>query len=118
MATAFLSPVTWDFALDANGDLAMAQPPYAVAQDVASAVRTFLGECWYDTTQGVPYWQQILGESPPLSLVKSLIETQALTVPGVVSAVMFVSSFKGRDFIGQLQVTDSTGATAVLQVGP
>ena len=58
MNTLLLDASAWDLVLDANGDIALAAPPYAVAQDVASAISLFLGELWYDTTQGVPYFQR------------------------------------------------------------
>ena len=48
-ATLLLDRTTWDLCLDANGNIAMATGPYAIAQDVASAVRL-----WHDTTKGVP----------------------------------------------------------------
>jgi hypothetical protein len=97
--------------MDASGNIAMATDPYAIAQDVASAVRTFLGECWYDTTLGVPYFQEILGQRPPLSLVTSKIQLVALTVPGVGSALVVIGSFTERTISGQIQLTDTGGNT-------
>ena len=44
----------WDLCVDTSGNIALATEPYAIAQDVASACKTFLGECWYDTTYGIP----------------------------------------------------------------
>jgi hypothetical protein len=58
--TLLLDRSLWDLTLDINGNIAMASEPYAIAQDVASACRTFLGECYYDTSQGVPYFQGML----------------------------------------------------------
>ena len=69
MNTLLLDTVAWDLVLDSNGNIALAQPPYATAQDVASAIRLFLGELWYDQTQGVPYWQQFLGFNPTTSQI-------------------------------------------------
>ena len=40
-STLLLDPDTWDLTVDNNGNIAVAAPPYAVAQDVASAIRTF-----------------------------------------------------------------------------
>lgn len=111
MKTLLLNPTTWDLMLDANGNIAVADEPYALAQDVASAVKTFLGECWYDTTLGVPYFGQILGQRPPMSLVKAQLVKAAMTVPGVVSARCIITSFDNRTISGQIQFTDSTGTT-------
>lgn len=109
--TLYLDPGTWDLTLDSSGNIALASNPYSLAQDAASACRTFLGECWYDTTIGIPYWQEILGHFPSLSLVKSDLVSAALTVPGVVSAQVFISGVDNRQLQGQVQVTDSSGNT-------
>jgi hypothetical protein len=111
MNTLLLSRVQWDLCLDSNGNIAMATAPYALAQDVASAVRLFLGECYYDTTKGIPYWTEVLGMLPPASLLKALISDAALTVPGVVTATVIISSFNARSVTGSIQFTDSSGGT-------
>jgi hypothetical protein len=100
MNTLLLDQTTWDLCLDANGNVAMASDPYAIAQDVASAVRTFLGECWFDTTLGVPYFEEVLGHWPSLQLVKSLIEAVALKVPEVTAAQCVVASLVDRVLTG------------------
>jgi hypothetical protein len=92
----------------------MATPPYALAQDVASAVKTFLGELWYDTTQGIPYFSEVLGKLPPAALLTQLISDQALTVPGVVTAECSITSFNARGVSGQINFTDDTGETTIV----
>jgi hypothetical protein len=108
-----LLDTNWDIALDANGNIALASPPYAIAQDAASAVKTIAGECWYDTTLGVPY-NRILGKTPPLQSVKAAFVKEALRVPDVTSAKCFLESIGNRAISGQLQVTDATGVTVVV----
>lgn len=110
--TLYLDPSAWDLVLDASGNIALATAPYSLAQDVATLLRTFEGECYYDTTRGVPYWQQILGEFPPLSQVKAKYLALAQTVPGVESAAVYFSSYSDRALSGQVQVTDSSGTTS------
>jgi hypothetical protein len=107
--TLLLDTVVWDLVLDASGNIAMATPDYSVAQDVASAIRTFLGEVWYDTTQGVPYFQQVLGKLPPASVLIKYLELAALGVPGVVSARCTIQSSNGRVAKGELQFIDENG---------
>jgi hypothetical protein len=113
MRTLLLDQTTWDLVIDASGDIAVASDPYSVAQDAASAMRTFLGEVYYDTTQGVPYWQQILGQGPPLSLVKAKLVAAALTVPDTAAARCVISSFESRVVSGQVQITTSSGQQQV-----
>jgi hypothetical protein len=112
--TLLLDQAFWDLVLDANGNIAMASPPYALAQDVASAVRTFLGELWYDTTQGIPYWTKILGKLPPASLLIEMINAVAATVPGVVTVQTVITSFTARGISGQIQFVDVNNITTVV----
>ncbi len=106
--TMLLDRSTWDLVIDANGNIATATAPYSLAQDAASACRTFLGECWYNTGVGVPLWN-VLGQLPPLSLMKQYFVNAAMTVPGVVAAQVFLSISSGRVLGGQIQVTDANG---------
>ena len=108
--TLLLDQSAWDLVIDSAGNIAMATPPYSLAQDVASAVRLFLGELWYDTPKGIPYFDDVLGELPPLTLLIGYIEKAALTVPGVVSAQVIIASFDSREIAGQIQFIDETGA--------
>lgn len=110
-STLLLDVELWDLVVDSGGNIALAAPPYAVNQDVASACRTFLGECYYDTTQGVPYEQQILGKRPPLSVFQAAITAAAASVPGVKSAACVVSSFKNRQVVGQVQFSLENSTT-------
>jgi hypothetical protein len=109
MKTMLLDTGTWDLVLDVNGNIAAAAAPYQLAQDAASAIRTFQGEDWYNTTLGVPYFQSFLGRAPNAALIKQKFIGQALTVPGVVSARVFITSAAGRRVTGQIQVTDQNG---------
>jgi hypothetical protein len=109
--TLLLDVVKWDLCLDVNGDIAMASPPYALAQDAASECRMFQGDDYYDTKHGIPYFAQVLGRWPPLTLVRSYLVAAALLVPGVVSARAFFSGLVNRKLTGQVQVSDAEGAT-------
>lgn len=108
-STLLLDTASWDLVLDAKGDIAVATEPYSLAQDAASAIRLFQGELWYDVLQGTPYWQQILGQYPPLALVKHYLQQAALTVPGVVAATVYITGFSHRALSGQVQCIDSSG---------
>lgn len=83
MKTLPLNVSTWDLVLDGDGNWNLAEPYISVAQDVASAWKTFLGECWYDTTLGMPLMQSIFGQLPPASLVVSKLTSQAFTIADV-----------------------------------
>jgi hypothetical protein len=110
--TLLLDTVTWDLAVDTAGNIALASEPYALAQDAASAIKLFEGELYFDTTKGIPYFAQVLGQAPPVSLMKAYFIRAALTVPGVVSAVAFIASWVDRVVTGQVQVRDANGNTS------
>lgn len=107
--TLLLDVGQWDVVLDAAGNLAIASPPYASAQDVASAIRLFAGELWYDQSKGIPYFQEILGESPPLSLFQAYLVAAAMTVPNVVSALCEITQIENRRIDGQVTFTLDNG---------
>lgn len=107
-STLLVDQVAWDLVLDAAGNIARADEPYSLAQDAASAIKTFLGEVYWDTTLGVPYLSQIFGKNPSLALIKSTFEAAAKTVPDVASAQCFISSIGNRAIAGQIQVKSAT----------
>lgn len=109
--TMLLDSVTGDLTVDAAGNMAVAGEPYALAQDAASAIRTFSGECYWDTSLGIPYLAQVFGQRPSLATLKSLFVGAAMTVPGVASARCFITVRSNRAVSGQIQVTSqATGA--------
>ncbi len=116
MKTLLLDLTGWDLLLDAAGNIAVADAPYQVAQDVASALRTFLGEAWYNTALGVPYFQQILGETPPVTVFQELLIAAAKTVPSVVSAQCTIQAFSDRRVNGQVTFTTDSGQTGAVSL--
>ena len=117
MKTLLLGVNTWDLLLDISGNIAVASEPYSQAQDAASACRVFSdsradtsGECWYNTTLGVGY-KKMLGKAPNVPLIKAKMVSQALLVPGVNSAKVFVTGVVDRRVTGQVQVTTDSATT-------
>lgn len=117
MRTMLLDTLAWDVVLDAGGNWAVATEPYQQSQDVASAIKLFLGELWYDVSKGVPYLTEVLGQSPPLSYFQTLIEQAALTVPDVVSATCEIQSLENRTVTGSLRFRTLAGATGSVVLG-
>lgn len=104
-STLSLDPMAWDLTVDAHGNIATVSGIQQLAQDAASACRLFLGELWFDTSQGVPYWQQFLGVLPPQSLVTAKLTAAALGVPGVNKASITITTFTARTVRGYVTVT-------------
>lgn len=105
MNTLALSNDGWDLEIDDRGNIKMLTGIEAILQDVASSVRLFLGELYYDTSQGVPYFGQVLGHLPPSQLLQAQLEVAGKTVPGVTGIVCTFKSFTARTLTGTLTVT-------------
>lgn len=114
MNTLRLDHAAWDIVLDDAGNLAVETGLLAMAQDVASACRTFLGEAWYDTTLGIPYTDRILGYLPPTSFLQAQFQGQALLVPQVAAAKVTLDPLTiTRVLTGKIELTSEAGQTAV-----
>ena len=117
MSTVLLNPLTWDLMIDAFGNIAKADNPYARAQDVASACKLFKGELWYNTDKGIPYFQSILGYRPPLALLQNEYNQAALSVDGVAQAnASFNRIESDRVLSGQLKFIDTDGQAAGIKL--
>jgi hypothetical protein len=110
--TWLLSPGGWDLVLDNANNIAAVDAPYALAQTAANALRVFLGECWYNKSAGMPYWQSILGYPASLPAVTAQMQQCALTVAGVTAASVQLNDVTHRTLTGTVYITDATGQTA------
>lgn len=109
MYTLLVNPTTWDLLVDAKGNIAMASDPYSLSQNVASALKVFLGEVYYNQDLGVPYFQSLLGYQESAAVIALQLETAALTVPGVVAAQLTGLDYQNRALTGTIKVTDQNG---------
>jgi hypothetical protein len=121
MKTLLLDRTAWDLVLDTKGNIAAADDPYSIGQDICAAVRTNYGELWYDTAKGIPYYTEILGGAPALEFLKAKISEIASTVPQVTSVKVVITAFADRRISGQIQYTYTTieadGSTSLAKSG-
>lgn len=117
MKTLLLDNTQWDILLDASGNLAIAEAPYQLAQDVASALKLFEGELFYNVANGIPYLSTILGKSPPLTVFQEYMVRAALTVPGVVEPTCTITALQDRVISGQVVFRTETGQTVQVSIG-
>jgi hypothetical protein len=117
-STLLLDVGSWDLTLDASNNIAVAAPPYALAQDVASACRTVLGEVYYDTTLGVDYFGKLFGQTPPAAVFEEQFVAQTELVPGVVTATCIIESYSpaNRETTGQVIFTDVNHTTQTVSI--
>ncbi|MCP1229952.1 hypothetical protein [Acetobacter indonesiensis] len=117
MQTLLLDCATWDLAVDAAGNIAVASAPYAVAQNVACAVRVFLGECWYNTALGLPYLTNILGRAQSVALFRADVEQTAQSVDGVARATCVLTAISPqRRLSGVIELTLEDGSQTVVSL--
>lgn len=107
-----LDRTTWDLSLDSSGNIAVCSETYSIIQNVATAIRTWYGEAWYDTSLGVPYDDGIFNGATPISIMKAQAEIVAETVSGVASAeCLFLMQTATRTLSGAIALTLTTGET-------
>jgi hypothetical protein len=115
-STLLLDRAAWDLAVDAQGNMAVASEPYSQIQDVASACRVFAGECYYDTTRGVPFFEQVFSGATPIAILKARLAAEAKTVPGVAAASVVLRPIDRRTVTGQVQISLDNGTTEVVTI--
>lgn len=117
MKTLFLHPDTWDLCLDVSGNIAVASDQYAIAQSVANKCRVFMKDLYYSQQDGIPYLEKILGRNRfSLSLYRQYLQDAALSVPGVVTAKVELSTANDRVVRGRILFTDTNGRGGVLEL--
>lgn len=116
MRSLLLDRTTWDLVVDSSRNIAVCYEPYAVAQDVASAIRTFKSEIWYDVSFGIPYLEEVFGKFSP-TLYAALVNAEALKVPLVDTVKTTITGFRDRALTGAVEVTDTSGISSTITIG-
>lgn len=127
MDTLALDHSTWDVTTDAFGNWAtfgdatpasdQTGPGMRLAQDVATRCLSWLGEVYYDTTQGIRY-QQIMGQYPNLALLQNSFNQEGLKVPLCQTALANFTFTAGsqRKLTGTLTVSDTNANAGSVQL--
>lgn len=102
----------WDLTLDAGGNIATSTGPYAIAQNVANAVRLFTNDAFYDPDRGIPHFIVDLGFLPQESVVRSRVGAAARGVEGVVTAQVENLALEERVLTGNIRLTTTDGGSA------
>lgn len=109
--TLTLNKDTWDLTLDQSGRIATASGPYAVAQNVANAVRLFTRDAYFNQADGIPHFAVELGQLPPEAVLIDRINRAARAVPEVATANTVLKRFEGRTLEGEITITTTAGDT-------
>ena len=104
--TLYLTPDNWDITLDSSGRLQTSANAYAIAQNVANAVRLFTGEAFFAMDEGIPHFEIELGFTrPALSVLRARIREAALNVEGVLDAAVNLDGVRDRKLPGEILLT-------------
>ena len=104
--TLYLTPDNWDITLDSSGRLQTSAAAYAIAQNVANAVRLFTNEAFFAMDEGIPHFEIELGYTrPALSVLRARIREAALNVEGVLDAAVNLDGVRGRKLTGEILLT-------------
>lgn len=109
--TLLLDKGAWDLTLDAAGRIATVHGPYAVAQNVANAVRLFTKDAYFNQVDGVPHFTVDLGQRPSPAIVRDRINKAARAVSEVAAASTALTKFEGRTLEGNIEITTTAGDT-------
>lgn len=91
-----------DFALDANGDLDLSHGDLrmttgieAVAQGIQVRLLAFRGEWFADLDDGVPYYEDLLGQKFNEAVARDAFRSAIAAAPGVLQVLTLSLSFHG-----------------------
>lgn len=87
-----LDPETNDLFTEGNS-LAVVQGSEAVGQHARQRLMTFQGEWFLDTTAGVPWLAQIMGNKYDPALAEAVVKAEILDTDGVVEITSFSVGF-------------------------
>lgn len=108
--TLYLTPDNWDITLDSSGRIARSTQAYAIAQNVANAVRLFTGEAFFAMDEGIPHFDIELGKTrPALSVLRARMREAALNVKGVLDAQITLDDVQERKLTGEILLIVADG---------
>lgn len=116
----------WDLDLDDQGNIrtvgdataadVQTGPGMRLAQDVATRLRAWRGEVWFDVTQGIDY-PRYLGLAPSVIQLRADYQSEALLVPLCATALADLSLTRpGREVGGTIYLSDLSGYVAEVAV--
>lgn len=108
--TLYLNPDSWDITLDSSGRIARSTQAYAIAQNVANAVRLFTGEAFFAMDEGIPHFDiELVKTRPALSVLRARMREAALNVEGVLDAQITLNDVQERKLTGEILLTVADG---------
>lgn len=89
-----------------------------ITQSAAQKCRTLLGEFFLDTTLGVPYFQDLLGQRADLSRFEAALQSVILSTPGILTLTYWKLTTDRARRVATLVFRAQTTTGEVLWSGP
>ena len=99
-----LDQLTHDLVIE-DGDLVLVTDAEALIQNLKIRLYTFYGEWAFDTTQGVPYFEDILVKNPNISNIQAVLKSVILETKGVTKLTAFVFEYDPKARSASLNFT-------------
>lgn len=99
----------WDLLLDINGNIAVCEAPYSIAQQAANEIKLFEGEGWYDQSQGTPHFTKTLGVNSNLGLIRNILLDRVNGVDNVMRSDIDMYIDEQRTLHGNIYITSKNG---------
>ena len=93
---AYGTPSENDLIVSDTGDLGVVDGGQEIGQLILMRLRWFLGEWFLDTTQGVPWRQQVLGQTSLTPEAEQRLQNTILSTPGVQQIAQWQASVDAR----------------------
>ncbi len=106
----------WDIQVDNLGNLFVSSGDYAIAQNVACALRSFTNDMFFAKNLGVPHFTTELSTSPNPVIIKDIFENEAKKVHGVNSALCEIISLENRNLKMNILLELESNEQIILQI--
>ncbi len=109
----------WDIQTDSIGNIATVTSAYAIAQNVANAVRLFTKDAYFNQAKGIPHFVVDIGQKylSSVALLRTRVIKSAMAINGVAScSPEFKFDKDGRLVSGDIQITLTSGETASVTI--
>lgn len=119
MAKTFTLNEDWDIYVDKTGNLATSTDAYAIAQNVANAIRLFTKDAYFNGARGIPHYDIELGNPafPAQSTLHNRIRQAVLGVEGVADTRIELEYDRAaRVYTGEVQITTDDGTELQISV--
>ncbi len=99
---------THDLAIEANNLVILEDTVDLVVQKLRQRLKFFFGEWFLDRSEGIPYFQELLGKRPDPARIDAILKTEILDVPGVIELEEFETDFTGSSREASIRFTVNT----------